>query len=283
MAKLKRVSTAEIRRLRSWFSPRHAAAAKRTYPALATAARPALLLGQRMAGKAGLGLLESKLGGVFGWPKGESAPERFSKRLHPIIQLRRDEFPLIPFPKGRNIFQLFWRPQDIRVEVALQRKAGLNTLPLPAGRAPLVKWWNTSELTSGVSAPEVATSHKGLVPGCCCQLQPGLVDDLPDDLTDVPGLTKDALMADRNLDSCIHFSHAKVGGYPSWTPAGRPTPQCQCGRSMSLLLSLCPLIHDGRGGWHNPSGLFEQFGGTWMLFVCGACPDSPVTAVSQLY
>lgn len=279
MPKPKRATTSEIRRLYTWFSPGLLAKAKRTYPELVKAIRPALLLGQRKAAK--LDLLESKLGGVFGWPEGEPPPERLGKRLHPIIQLRKDDFPLVPFPNGRDVLQVFWHPDDIATQAKAQHKAGLVTLPIPPSRVPAAKWWNSRELTGQIAPPKMQAIHKGLVPMCACRLEPVLVDDLPRDATDVPGLRQQDLMEDRNF--YLHFGNAKVGGHPSWTPAGKPTPQCRCGKPMNLLISLCPLIHDGRGNWHNPSRLFEQFGGQWMLFVCADCPERPLEAVSQLY
>jgi hypothetical protein len=282
---LKKVSVQEIRKLRSWYQPEDIVWAKLKYPILNTLERPALLLDVGNP-KKNLDPLCSKIGGAIGWPADELPVSSSSGPYTPIVQLRKLDFPLIAFPTGTDLLQILWRPQDLKDEITEHKKWigkwALNeacTSVMSADRAPAVLWRKSKELTGILEPPRVAAKYKGLFPEGSCALSGRLVNEFPVRLEQF-GLD----IYQRQMQSCENFRQAKVGGHPSWTAAGGMEPKCKdCGVALALIVSLDPLVHNGKGGWHNPSKLFHQFGGNWMLFACEKCDSRPVTAVSRLY
>ena len=78
-------------------------------PALAPFARTTTRLHPRRT-PAPLPAWMSKIGGLCLWPESEHWPECPECRvpLAPVIQLRASDVPLIEFPPGMDLFQLFW-------------------------------------------------------------------------------------------------------------------------------------------------------------------------------
>ena len=113
----------------------------RDFPELADQARSSVRLHPRVAADGAVGA--SKMAGMFYWPHAEPwpchdeswvnwdrlatlhedeiesiprLPARTSIPFAPILQLRAQEFPRMPFPPGAEMFQLLWFPYPMRID-----------------------------------------------------------------------------------------------------------------------------------------------------------------------
>ena len=103
----------------------------------------------------------SKVGGQILWPENEPWPtcshaEHLDDQrpvLVPILQLKKEDVPELPFPPKKNLFQLLWCPNRCEHD-------GLFN-PLPR------IFWRNSER---VSKP-IETARKGMRWSFCCSLE----------------------------------------------------------------------------------------------------------------
>jgi len=221
-------------------------------PELAAKAAPAIRLHPRLGATR---LHESKLGGMPLWPadepwptivwsgnttnysflSGDAAPE--SGEAIPLVfvlQLRQREFPLLPFPEGTDLMQLFWLP--IWGE--------------EAGPEPKIFWRREGSIDSPLTqAPPCKHAQWGLQP-TECRLYPETITEYPDHEDHQPNdavwSAVDAWSKSFNKVSqgyryfWSHCHGSKVGGY-DWvnqSDCERVYRETEDGRPMNLLLTL---------------------------------------------
>lgn len=301
-------------RARDWVSPD----AARTVPArvcdlaaeapdLKALARPAVLLHPRHSDEPAAD--RSKVGGTFLWPDDEEWPVCVRHRVPfaPILQLRQDEIPELPFLSGTDLMQLLWCPRDhgwFDLKVFWRSKAGV--------------------ARPRTEPPSLEYAYPGYVPRPC-RLFPERVTEFPGwrDLAvevrerlpvTLPG---DLVARLKPLDWMyrgINYSQpddvykfvfhpnymgCKIGGWPRWN-RDPEWPDCpECGRRMGFLLQVdageeasvvTPIQEqplkdapDDKALTNalNAPGLILISEGTVYLFVCRQCDSWPVRHVGQ--
>jgi hypothetical protein len=211
----------------------------------------------------------------------------------PVLQLRREDLPELPFPDGSDLFQLLWCPNDHPPLYApicrtfWRRRAAIPE-PLPAPPAP------------GDAAP-------GYVPRPC-RLYPERVVEYPH-VADLPADLARAVLDWQGTDADPLYEWelsvaegTKVGGYVHWVQ-DPDVPRCACGRPMAHLLTVasaefdggswrrwCP-VEDAHVCWSAPleerlaaqaaAGLMLGDMGSLFVFGCTACPERPIAWVMQ--
>lgn len=220
----------------------------------------------------------------------------------PVIQLRRDEFPELPWPAGKDIFQLLWCP---RVH---WEGNGMHDPDEPPRQSPgFVLKWRTERLVGPVLAkPPKPREHPGLTE---CVLHPEAINEFPQASEFVPGQIQPHL--DRLAPLLLHhgaketdaqwrYSYdiavapgSKLLGYPQWIQSDE-TPECaNCGARMRLLVT-CASQEDAQSAiwspaarraqsarYQNPSG---QNWGDWSnayIFFCAVCQPLRIRSVVQ--
>jgi hypothetical protein len=271
----------------------------------------------------------SKIGGKFLWPANEKWPTMPSKRpkhwvdfdyewsfkwdfpdgteieLTPVLQINQKDAKDFPFPKGTDLFQLFWLPLDIDKR--------------PYFCPPHVVWRSTKNLGEALSdmpfSPHVNPNY---VPNPC-YLTFESVEEYPDieDLNDeqqdrlsnwVHSLHPEVKASDsdefESIDAIYQFElsvcpSSKLGGYVGWIQAPE-WPDCDCGHRMEHLLTLTDCEVDA-GTWirwlpledrelYKDRTFYSELvnapnwslgGGSMYYFVCRHCENWPVKVVYQ--
>jgi hypothetical protein len=275
------------------------------------------------------GRYASKMGGTFLWPSEEPWPvcdERWPPSwtpyveqgipvpeddprarpfpLVPVLQLRADDVPEMPFPPGADLFQLLWCP------------LGHDYADMPK---PFVFWRDSG----GVRKPRPRMPEPDLA---AIEMEPGFLPEArtvhPERVVEFPPMAswpKDSAedMYRRLEAACrvagyrtehdqtrsIYRAYLsvcpanKVGGYAYWM-LGEGTPTCECGRRMEHLLT-CSISETPRLGqpeaeerrwmprrdWGRVDPVETTgvgfFSGRLYVFICRACPGWPIRAVSQ--
>lgn len=259
----------------------------------------------------------SKLGGRFLWPADEEwprcmepewpqdgwtfdlespelpePPEDLSARLHehiyvPILQLRRDEFPELQFPEGKDLFQLLWCPNDHFWQISPVCKA---------------IWRAEAEITNPrATMPRPTPIEEEYLPRPC-QLHPERIIEYPDQ-----GLPLEIAAAIERWESTaqeydLYWSElsaapgTKLGGYPQWIQ-GEWIPDCECGHPMEHLLTIASPEHRGRS-WQRwcpvedfdaldetdqSTGIMLGDVGSMYVFICRRCPNWPIDWKEQMH
>ena len=235
------------------------------FPELRDFERPAVELGPQPAETQEL-TVASQLGGAILWPSTLDWPRRpEGDPFIPLLQFRREDFPEIPFPPGRDLLQILWHPQFTE-----RRPIGFLA---PSTR---VYWWTQLEMTDPAPVqPEAAPgSHPGLVPRPS-RLAPRRRLDLPN-IVDLPARLQAALaereltQAYRDSGACSHGS--KLLGHADWLRDSVQLRCSSCGRLMTHFLSL---VSDPA------TGLDFHDGGTGHFLMCTACERRPVTLLVE--
>jgi hypothetical protein len=238
----------------------------------------------------------SKMGGPIAWPADEPWPACASTAcgcsgpLVPVLQLRREDIPSLPFPEGRTIFQLLWCPRD------------------PEGLGPYCRaFWRSSP---GIprDTPERTDTAGDLVPRACA-LDPEQVLELPS-MFELPVSQAARIHA---IEEAEHDGHpvyhylasvapgTKVGGHISWIQ-DPSVPACTQGHRMVHLLTVASAEFDG-GSWPRwcptedahvwgapfatrwpvqfAAGVMLGDMGNLYVFTCLACADRPIASLLQ--
>ncbi|MFI7273875.1 DUF1963 domain-containing protein [Streptomyces sp. NPDC049879] len=191
---------------------------------------------------------ESSVGGPLLWPVEEpwpvcdGEPERGVHEpgtpFVPVVQVRREDAPGIPFPPGCDLLQVLWCPFE----------HGEWCCPLP-----LVRWRDSAAVTAVREAPPPpADALEDHVPHPCV-VHPERVTEYPS--WDIPKNLRDVLRdrmeaMERSSGFLFHYHLAdapgiKLGGYPGWTQ-DPVWPDCpDCGRRMDHLLTVASREYDG--------------------------------------
>lgn len=233
------------------------------FPALGDLQRTAIELRPQM--DAGIAPNASQLGGPVLWPRQLDWPQRpEGDPFIPLLQLRRVDFPEIPFPAGRDLLQILWHPQFTE-----RRPIGFLA---PATR---VYWWAESDMAEAQPAKPVNNSaNPGLLPRAC-RLTPRRRADLPE-FIELPAYLQAAL-AERDLIGAYAESRAcsresKLLGHAAWM---RDPIQLRCSWCGRLMIHFLSLVSD------MTTGLDFHNGGTGHFLMCAACERRPVTLLVE--
>jgi len=221
----------------------------------------------------------------------------------PVLQLRRDDFPEIPFRRGEDIFQLLWCPTFHWVE---------------EGPGHLIVWRNEQEVGNPRTDPIPEGTYGGVSE---CSLDPERITDLPSyfELRDDHGTEMDSIFDSWSAYDAEHgpAPGTKLFGCAEWVQ-GPEIPVCAaCGGEMKLLVTVSSTecdqqkkrwlaIEDRDGLEHTmdelhtsddprtrvarfhqwqamevPHGLMIGDGGNAFLFYCPSCPEQPMASVVQ--
>lgn len=208
----------------------------------------------------------SRLGGAVLWPRELDWPRRpEGDPFIPLLQLRQQDFPEIPFPPGRDLLQILWHPQFTE-----RRPIGFLA---PSMR---VYWWSEQELAGAAPSQPAAApgSHPGLLPRAS-RLEPRRRVDLPV-FAELPARLQAAL-AERDLTQAYRDSEAcarssKLLGHAAWQRDSVQLRCSSCGRLMSHFLSLVS---------GPETGLDFYEGGTGHFLMCTACERRPITLLVE--
>lgn len=290
------------------------------FPELAPLARTTVRLHPRRAADGPVDA--SKMGGTFLWPRGEPWPAGDEKRVArivqellandplpgdrpippgtaipyaPILQLRADDFPEMPFPPGADLFQLLWFP--------------FMSLPESGPSPPSIlrhrAYWRRAADVREPRARNPAMVERRLAEAPHpCRLHPERVVEYPHSQDLDPKLErridrwKAAARVDNDGDSPIDLydwelsacPSTKVGGYPFYVQDKRPPFVCACGRTMDHLLTVA--LHEWDGGteerWcpveergREVEPAFEHGDLYFYLSVCTHCPGFPTRARTE--
>ena len=252
----------------------------------------------------------SKIGGEILWPASEPWPtcEQHNSALVPILQIRADDVPELGFPRGKDLFQLLWCPNDHRPKYVPN---------------PLVVWRASKKVTKPlehIPSPTLCGDWSQYYCPQPCRLQPERVTEYPDAgevYNNMPTLREllecneklEKLCAANNAsepldlyqDSLSTADGCKIGGYPHWIQ-DPDVPKCACGRKMDYLLTIASAEWDGanfvrwlpvedRRAWggpreksepvHCPTSLMFGDVGNLNYFICRKCKDWPIDFVFQ--
>jgi hypothetical protein len=250
---------------------------------------------------------QSSVGGPLLWPADEPWPtcgqadlddhpdEDAGVPLVPVLQLRFEDIPELPFPEGTDILQVLWCPFDHD--------------PWSAPR-PQLYWRRRADI--GARREAMPDTHEDADPAYIpdqCVVDPERVTeypahDLPRDVWSQIGETVEQIEADTgwqyDTDLAV-ASGTKTGGYPGWTQSP-DWPVCDCGTRMEHLLTVAswefsrgdekrwiPLQdRAAMAGWgfnssddhpwraiQNPAGLMLGDVGGIYIFVCLICRHRP--------
>lgn len=254
----------------------------------------------------------SKLGGRILWPAEEEWPictepewrrddDTSPPHEHvyiPALQLRRDDFPELPFPDDTDLFQLLWCPNDHELTYS-----------------PVCKtFWRKEAVVTNprVQMPSPAPVEEDYLPRPC-HLHPERVMEYPS-WGQLPEGVAEAIerWEEGRSEGGIYSSElstapgTKLGGYGSWIQ-GELSPSCEQGHQMEHLLTIASAEFDG-GGWRRwcpiediqATGMSldelevgysylkvlketERSTGTMLgdlgslyVFICRQCPDWPI-------
>ena len=254
----------------------------------------------------------SKLGGTFLWPAEESWPVCSTHQipLVSVLQLRANDFPEMPFPLGKDLFQMLWCPR----EHSESSESGRHWAD------PAFFWRKREDITRPrIENPAPLDPFYEYVP-FPCRLMPERVVEYPSEY-DLDNQLVERIYAwqDANLrvnekgwrehKYCYEFEFSvcaatKIGGYLNWIQfPWKPT--CSCGRLMEHLLTI-ESIEGNANRWIpieeqrlfktldisdtdwdtpdnqvrralcNPTGLMLGDCGNMQLFVCRHCPGWPI-------
>jgi Domain of unknown function (DUF1963) len=275
------------------------------FPGLADLRRTTVRLHPRR--EPGPGLDASRIGGRFKWPAGEQWPrcdlphqqwDTFSteppddRPYVPVLQLHHDDVPELPFPTGRDIFQLLWCPSDHADPwyVAVCR----------------VFWWAQSSLVDVVAPRPVARPNASNFVPRPCSLHPERVVEYPD-ISELPESLREAIHAWEETQGGPIYQYllstapgTKIGGHPNWFQDPEPQ-ECDAGHAMDHLLTISDVEFDGGSwprwlaveeadAWNGPTdrrlavqgAIAVELGmGSVYVFTCRACRDLPIRQVYQ--
>lgn len=189
----------------------------------------------------------------------------------PIVQLRRDEFPELPWPAGKDLFQLLWCP---RVHFW-----GNNSTLGGQSSGAKIFWRAEASIPNALTVWESSNQHQSLHE---CVLNPEDILEYPqacyfDSAIDAwlerayseLNPTEDSEASRRTWWYSYDIATApgtKLLGHPQWVQ-NNETPTCRCNRPMNLLLTCASQEDHDSKAWNiepwrgsiEPHQTFDQF------------------------
>ncbi|MEM1251565.1 MAG: hypothetical protein AAGI69_03965 [Cyanobacteria bacterium P01_H01_bin.21] len=209
------------------------------FPFLRGAAREALRLHPRR--EQGVGVTSSKIGGPIVWPAGEPHPICPTKSCPavPVLQLRRFDAPMLPFPNGNDLLQLLWYPQAYE-------EWGYN---------PKIEvyWRNSKTLSADNVLIPIYENHESMFVVHECRVQPEIIVEYPY----IGLLSMDEQQTiwnweEKQDDPLAQYQYClstcpgtKVGGYPDYGEQDAPSWAGTANRTFEYLLALSDDEWDG--------------------------------------
>lgn len=184
---------------------------------------------------------ESKIGGSFVWPRNEAhpvCPEQHCPAV-PVIQLRKADAQVLPFPKGTDLFQLLWFPwqyDDCQYNPKIE-----------------IYWRNSDALSQDNVLSPVYENHEEMYEVHECRLRPETVTEYPyvylldederQQIEDWEQTAGDPLAGyQKVLSTC---PGTKIGGYPNYDGQDAPRPTGRNGAESTYLLTISDSEWDG--------------------------------------
>lgn len=205
-------------------------------PSLKGKAKETLRLHPRR--KSGLSPDQSKIGGAVIWPTEMQRPVciEHGSELIPVLQLTQKDVSIVRFPKGSDLFQLFWCPNDHE----------------ECGYCPSLSlyWHKLSDLKrhTEIPAAQKPDSVEGFYYPHECQVHPEVTNEYPP--IHSLSLEQRATLAEWKEDGeylyqcCYSVAPGfKVGGYPHWCQEPE-FPRGKRGAQMEYFLTLDSREHD---------------------------------------
>jgi hypothetical protein len=214
-----------------------------------------------------------------------------NEAYQPILQLRRDDFPELPWPQGKDLFQLLWCPRvhfwgNGGNRIVWRTEASVVSRLAPA--PPPSKLWRIAEcsfqpedMVEYPQASDLGPDYVAAIP----KLQ-GWFDSAGPRPKDDPG------PAWRYSYDIATAPGTKLLGYPQWIQDAE-TPRCACGRRMTLLVT-CASQEDSKSAiWNsrpargyqdeleNPSGITWGDWSNAYVFYCAATHEIRTKTVVQ--
>jgi predicted DNA-binding WGR domain protein len=247
----------------------------------------------------------SHMGGRILWPADEPWPATDEKQhplgdrrtpnrtFVPVVQLRREDVPELPFPDGTDLFQLLWNPRSH-----------------PAhgyGPLPLVYWRRAAEMTELLGEQPIAEMPDTSMVPRPCSVHPERVTEYPCPLELPPPLREKVLREtsdeDEEEESATYqylssvAPGIKVGGFAYYHIIDPPPPfTCSRGHPMHHFITIDGTEYDGGSGprwcarisgdWKgeqtaNPTGMRIGRDGNFIGYVCSRCKQRPIRWVPQ--
>lgn len=214
---------------------------------------------------------------------------RRNRTFVPVLQLRREDVPTLPFPEGHDLFQLLWNPRAHRNRWS----------------APLVRVFWRVEASIGIGLSEVPppeVPEEELVPRPCV-VHPESIAEYPCPLA-LPAALRRRIEAwdvvEEGEEDQARYQYQlsvapglKLGGHPYFHIIDPVQPRCPKKHAMELLLTVDPCEWDGAGqAWRarrgktplredNPTGMRIGRDGSLFVFICRRCPGWPIDVVQQ--
>lgn len=252
---------------------------------------------------------DSRLGGPLWWPKDEPIPTYVDssgadREMLPVLQLRRDDFPSIPFGAGRELLQITWRPGPEPLAQAHWRTAGdmktMSIVPGPSGEPDIDRrsFSRSDDRDLAEESPCWGLHRARLLPEAVLEYPSW--QELPKRIQR-QFLAWQAKEGDRP-EGLPNYEHefgpspsSKADGYPHWI-WNDDTPICACGVRMEHLFSLATVEYldgGGRWGWgrsntrgearREATGLHIPKFGIAYFHCCSSCPQRPVRTSIQSF
>ena len=191
------------------------------------------------------------MGGVVLWPADEPWPTcpEHEDHLVPVVQLRKGDVPEMPFPRGKDLFQLLWCPNE---------HGEMEPEEMLAHR---VFWREEAQITDPLDQlPTPGQTEEGYAPKPCvlhpeCVIEYPPLASLPEELEQrveavCEGLLEQTEQWDIDEPLAVYADllsaadGTKVGGHVNWVQDDE-TPECQCGQVMEHLLTIASAEFDG--------------------------------------
>ena len=240
----------------------------------------------------------SKIGGHIAWPVDEEVPRcpEDKSPMIAVLQLRKEDVPEMPFPEGKNLFQMLWCPRDLSHEEDRPE-------PIPAF------YWRDSEALVHIrdKLPDPVDPEGELCPKECALSPERVEKDLPsgtvmdfgkNNLTAVNNwIRKNAKEELDRINGWLYDFYrsyfsvvpgTKVGGYADFGDDAIYPPCDHCKKQMEHLLTIAsseetrlePFVEGKmtpaqREAKENGPNLCIGDVGNYHVFICRRCEDWP--------
>lgn len=251
-----------------------------------------------------------KIGGMFAVPQADQWPHCTSHNTPhiPILQLTKEDISELPFPAGKDLFQLFWCPEDHdeeedngpRLHVSWRSIDVLKNLPLvDTPPLPPQPYYTETHIPNECALfPErVLECDRHQTTASEETISEWLVEHAQSDIQAmrVPTECYDDVYGALFSAAC----GTKVGGFPSFVQDPFYS-HCACGKPMRMILTVSSDDNGDGGNWWRwaPSDVRDEQGnmipfhgrgtdlclgdmGNVHLFMCMECEGFPLRSVFQ--
>lgn len=212
-------------------------------------------------------LFASKVGGRCAWPRGEPWP-MCTEENNPfvnVMQLTKADVPQLPFPDGKDLFQLLWCPGDHEETdfSPLSRIYWRNSHEIEPVHAPPFhgEYYNRYHVPLECKIFPESIQETEPYPENEEEISEWVVQNAQQDLEFLKVPESYYVDAYSSLFSCSPGT--KIGGYPAFVQDPY-FPDCSCGQTMSHLLTVSSNDLGDGGSWFRwaPNDMLRNPDGT---------------------